>query len=107
MRPVLPGDISAAVRALLSVPPPDRAALARRLVEQAALADSHRRRTGCAHPDFGDGTLMAAALPHATARERAMTDPECLDCMALLLHELSSHGGVGNNDLAAPITTSG
>jgi hypothetical protein len=62
MRPLLPGDLDAAARALWPLPPDRWAAEADRLVRAADLADRHRKRLGRSHPAWGDGSLMAAAL---------------------------------------------
>ncbi|RYG91933.1 hypothetical protein EU803_05640 [Loktanella sp. IMCC34160] len=64
MRPLLPGDLDMAVRALLAVPEPDRPGLARQLLDEAQVADKTCRRLGRAHPAFGDGSLYEAARRH-------------------------------------------
>ncbi len=87
MRPVLPGDVSAAVRALLAVAPEGRAALAQRLVTEAA-ADRYRRRFRRGHPDWGHGTLWAAALAHPVAAEPRLDDRDHLDCQFLVIEAL-------------------
>ncbi len=88
MRPVLPGDVSAAARALLPVPPHARAAQARRLIDEASAADTHSRRTGRAHGRWGNGTLMAAAHGHPMGREVRFDDPDYLDCQLAILTAL-------------------
>jgi len=62
MRPVLHTDLITAASALLTVPRGQRWRAARDLVMQADAADRYRQRTGKAHADWGNGTLMAAAL---------------------------------------------
>ncbi|MBN7785262.1 hypothetical protein JYP51_10045 [Ponticoccus gilvus] len=88
MRPVLPGDVSAAARALLAVAPEGRAALAQRLLTEAAAADRYRRRFRRAHPDWGNGTLRAAALAHPVAAEPRLDDRDHLDCQFLVIEAL-------------------
>ncbi|WGW02523.1 DUF7742 family protein [Tropicibacter oceani] len=89
MRPVLPGDVSAAARALLAVPASARGGLARRLVLQADAADRYRRRLGKAHPFWGNGTLMAAALGRGAARdEPRLDDPDYAECFIAVLNAL-------------------
>lgn len=89
MRPVLTGDVSAAARALLSVPQAARAALAERLVAQAEAADRYRKRLGKAHPFWGNGTLMAAALGRGSLPpERRMDDRDYAECFVLVLETL-------------------
>lgn len=62
MRPLLPGDLDCAVAVVMAQPPETRARVAARLLEQADLADRYRKRLGRAHPVFGTGSLMSAAL---------------------------------------------
>lgn len=88
MRPVLPGDVSAAARALLAAAPVARAALARRMVAEAEAADCYRRRFRKAHPDWGNGTLRAAALARPLAREGRLDDPEHLECQFIVIETL-------------------
>lgn len=88
MRPLLPGDISAAARALLPVPPEARAMLASRLIAEAEAADAYRQRHGRVHATWGDGTLMAAALARPTGRETGSED--YLDCQFIVIQALLS-----------------
>ena len=62
MRPILPGDLDCAVAVVLAQPPARRAAVAAHLLAQADIADRYRKRFGRAHPAFGTGSLMSAAL---------------------------------------------
>jgi hypothetical protein len=64
MRPILPGCLDRAVAALLAVPPAARPRLAAAIVTEARAADAWRKRQGRAHPLWGDGSLMSAALRH-------------------------------------------
>lgn len=88
MKPVLPGDVSAAARMLLTVPPHARTKGAERLIDEARAADVHCRRTGRAHPRWGNGTLMAAAHGHPMGQEVCFDDPDYLDCQLAILHAL-------------------
>ncbi|WP_425101189.1 hypothetical protein [Tropicibacter sp. S64] len=89
MRPVLHGDVSAAARVLLMVPACAREALARRLVTQAEAADRYRKRLGKAHPFWGNGTLMAAALGWGRLPpERRLDDPDFAECFVAVLEAL-------------------
>ncbi|KAA8614017.1 DUF7742 family protein [Salipiger aestuarii] len=85
MRPVLHGDLVAGARALLCVPRGLRWRAARDLVAQADAADRYRRRLCRIHPDWGNGTLMAAALGRPHAPERRLDDPDYADCLILVL----------------------
>ncbi len=89
MRPVLSGDVSAAARALLTVPASARGSLAKRLVILAEAADQYRRKLGKAHPFWGNGTLMAAALGRCPLpAERRMDDPDYAECFVTVLEAL-------------------
>ncbi len=95
MRRVLHGDVTAAARALLAVAPEARGALLARLFAEAEAADAHRRATGLAHPDFGTGSLMSAALAHPVAREPWLDDPAYAACMARVFGALAARAGQG------------
>ena len=101
MRPVLHGDLVAAARALRAVPGADRAALMRRMLAQAGWADAYRRALGRAHPEWGDGSLMAAAARFPQAREPFLSDAEWLDCLwvavSALLARARNHAGRRKN----------
>ncbi|MCI2398641.1 hypothetical protein [Aliiroseovarius subalbicans] len=88
MRPVLPGDVAAAGCALLHAKTAARAGLMRRMLAEAEAADSYRRKTGCAHPVWGNGSLMAVAMARPRAREPFLDDPEYCACMALVFDAL-------------------
>ena len=88
MRRVLYGDVRAAARALLAASPDARDALLTRLFAEAEVADSHRLATGSAHPFYGTGSLMSAALAHAVAREPYLDDPAYAACMAEVFEAL-------------------
>lgn len=101
MRPVLPGDVSAAARALLAVPPAERLDLARRLLLEADAADRYRRRFRRAHALWGNGTLRAAALARRLAPEPCGDDPDHLECQFLLIEALLARA-LARPDAAAP-----
>ena len=85
MQPLVIGDVLAAARALLAVPPGRRAALCLRLYAEAERADAHRRRTGRPHPRWGDGSLMGAALRRRPPGEPALSDPAFRACLVAVL----------------------
>lgn len=89
MRPVLHGDVSAAARALLAVPQPDRGALCVRMIHEAELADRHLERTGKLHPVYGNGSLMAVARNRALANEPGFDDLQYCRCFKMVLHLLA------------------
>jgi hypothetical protein len=86
-------DVLALVRAIAA---PGRRAEAleeeaRRIVERAGLARRHRAATGQAHPDFGDGSLSAAAglLRRSTPHRARLTTWALLRAGAAVCHVLS------------------
>jgi len=95
VRRVLHGDVRAAARALLAVAPEARDGLLLRLFAEAEAADAHRLATGRAHPLFGTGSLMSAALGHRVAREPYLDDPAYADCMARVFDALVARAGQG------------
>jgi hypothetical protein len=88
MRPVLHGDVAVAGRVLLAAPPPARAALLARMLREADLADAWRQTTGRAHPVWGGGSLMAAAMARPRAPEPFLDDPDYAACLALVFEAL-------------------
>lgn len=62
MKPLIYNDVLAAVSVVAGVAPEARASLAADLIRQADLADAYRQAHCAAHPVFGDGSLMTAAL---------------------------------------------
>ncbi|SDW28694.1 hypothetical protein SAMN05444358_101413 [Ruegeria halocynthiae] len=88
MRPILHGDISAAARALLVAPPPERDLLSARMIAEAELADQHVARTGRLHPVYGNGSLMAAARCRPLADEPNFDDPQYCQCFEMVLRKL-------------------
>lgn len=92
MRTVLPGDLRAAACALLPLPLAARDAALARIVARAEAADRYRKRFGRAHPDWGDGTLAAAA--GRVAAEPFAADPGYLDATLRVLHLLAARRGI-------------
>ncbi|MFL4471499.1 hypothetical protein ACERZ8_17050 [Tateyamaria armeniaca] len=92
MRPVLASDLLCAGRAVLAVAPESRVAMARRLVAAAEIADAVRQSSGARHPEFGDGTLAAAARHAGMADERTICDPDFAHALILLLLALVYRG---------------
>ena len=64
MSPVIYNDVLAAVSVVAGHPPECRATVATALIREADLADAYRQAQGAAHPVFGDGSLVTAALRH-------------------------------------------
>ena len=95
MRPVLPGDLDAATRLLLTLPPGARAGRAAALVAQADTADRWRKRTGRAHPRWGDGSLMAAARLAARPAPVWRCDAAYCAALAAVLRALADRRSAG------------
>lgn len=92
-RPVLPGDIASAARALLHVPEAKRARLCACLFAGAARACAHLEQGMGLHPRWGDGTLSAAARRFPLADEPPLDDVEYLACTIRVLRAV--HGRIG------------
>lgn len=88
MRPLLHGDVSAAARVLLTLPPHSRDGYCRRLIAEAEAADRHVLKTGRLHPLFGNGSLMAAARTRPLADEPGFDDPDYCMCFETVLRHL-------------------
>ena len=88
MRRVLHGDVVAAACALLAAPGPARPELIRHLIAEAELADAYRLKTGRAHPVWGSGSLMAAAMARPRAREPYLDDPDYAACLVEVFEAL-------------------
>lgn len=64
MTPVIYNDVLAVVSVLSAAPPERHAEMIMALIREADQAELYRRRYRSAHPVFGDGSLMGAALRH-------------------------------------------
>ena len=92
-RPVLPGDVSTAARAHLTVPAAQRDALCRRFFDGAAEACCRVEREGRLHPIWGNGSLDSAARRYPLADELTLDDPEYLHCIIRVLQEILRRTG--------------
>lgn len=88
MRPVLHGDVSAAARALLAVPPTARLSLCTRMLAEAELAHQHVSAKGRLHPVHGNGSLMAVARNRRLADEPGFDDLQYCQCFEMVLQQL-------------------
>lgn len=95
MRPVLPGDLDAAVRCLICADPPSRAGLARELVARADVADRFRKHVGRAHARFGDGSLMAAARLSGPQGAAWRCDALYCACLVLVVEAIEGKRAIG------------
>ena len=97
MRPVTLADIEAATQAVMAAGEEARQTFAATLLSQARRADRYRRKSGRAHPRFGDGTLLSAALCHPRAARPACFDAGWLDALAHVLRALAQSDGHHGN----------
>ncbi|MCL3883721.1 hypothetical protein [Marivita sp. GX14005] len=88
MRPVIYNDVLAAVSFAASIPPDGRKAAIARIIADAEAAARYRMRSGAAHPVFGDGCLMAAALRHGRRGSTSFACPDALDAWLCVLGAL-------------------
>ncbi|PID37123.1 MAG: hypothetical protein CR993_01655 [Rhodobacterales bacterium] len=96
MRPVAHGDLVAAALALMPVPPAARPRLLDRMILEAEAADHHRLTTGKAHPLWGTGSLMAAAMARPRPPEPALENPDYAICLVTVLERLIARARGGS-----------
>ena len=82
------GDVVAVARVLYALPDVSRPGALKRLMCKAGWADAFRRRTGRAHPVWGDGSLMTAALAATPPPEPKLDDPVYCACLAMVFEGL-------------------
>ncbi len=82
MRALHLSDLNLGARTLLRARETDRAQFIKTLLEQAHTADKYRKRTGRAHPEFGNGTLSDACGAHARLPMPDRCDPQYLRCLS-------------------------
>ncbi|MGP9790113.1 DUF7742 family protein [Roseinatronobacter sp. NSM] len=85
MREVTHGDLCAAARVLTGHARGQWPQLMAAMLETAHHGDCIRKRLGRVHPQFGNGTLMAAALARAPAGDMRPSDPRYLDALACVI----------------------
>ncbi|MCV2880990.1 hypothetical protein [Actibacterium sp. XHP0104] len=88
MRPVLHGDVVSAARALMGLPEAARRAAFQGMLVRASAADAYRKRFGKAHPEWGNGSLMAVALPGVKGPEPFLDAPDYCRCLSLVFDML-------------------
>ena len=85
MRPILVSDVTSVARALLHVQPDHRPVLVDRIFQDADFGDRYTRRFKRVHPNFGDGTLAAAARKRRLADEPTFDDVQYGLCLKLVI----------------------
>lgn len=88
-------DAVAAARVLLCHPRDRRPWVLHRMLAEAVTASEWRRQTGRVHPQWGDGSLMSAALRRPAANEPSLDDPAWCRLMAYVYLALA-HGALGS-----------
>lgn len=88
MRRCLPGDLFEA--AALLAASTDPSALIKSLLDQADAAHRYAKRFGRAHPQWGNGSLMARALAETGPRHNPLHSARFLSALALVAGQLAS-----------------
>jgi hypothetical protein len=89
MRPVTLGDLCAAARVLLAHPDRDWPQVMATLLAQADAADHYRLTIGTSQ--YGNGTLMAAALSAAPPSAPAIADQRHLAALETVIRAVRTH----------------
>jgi hypothetical protein len=89
MRPVLHGDAVAAARALFALSAEDRDKAMAVMLSRAEAADCYRRRFARAHPQWGNGSLMAVAMSRRLPPEPPLEDADYCRCLASVFAALA------------------
>lgn len=63
------------------------------MLERAEAADDYRKRFARAHPDWGNGSLMALAMREVLPPEPSYDDPDYCRCLATVLCALANWRG--------------
>ena len=93
--PVLWEDLRSVARALLAHPAPRRRALCRQILYGAHRAARQSAATGRCHPQWGDGSLGAAARRFPLATEPCPGDADYAECLQMAL-DLALSGRKGH-----------
>lgn len=92
MRRPLHGDAISVARVLLGTRPDRRRWVLARLFREADLAHGRVRRKGSAHPVWGDGSLMTAALRRHPRAEPGLDNADYCRCLAMTFEALAIRG---------------
>lgn len=90
MRGPTAAEVILFARVLCTFPRGERLVLARAILAEADLAERHLLATGQAHPQFGDGSLMARSL-RALPVSEPMADRDFLRALAVACIALLGH----------------
>lgn len=89
MRTVLLADLLDVAGVLALLPAADRPACLRGLICNAHSAHKVSKRLGHPHPLWGNGSLGSAASQRPRMREPVGPDPDHLEALALIAHEIA------------------
>jgi hypothetical protein len=85
VKSVVYNDVLAAVAYVASHPKDARETALSSLFEQVRQAEAYTERYHCAHPVFGDGTLVSAALRHGKRGDTSFYSEAGLEAWLLVL----------------------
>lgn len=89
----MPNEILLLARVLVTIPQEKRLVYSRALMCEATIADAHRIRAGNAHPELGDGTLVARLMLENIAPLQFGDDPEFLSSLKIAADAVLQHTG--------------
>ena len=89
MRTPVHADAVSAARVIYGLAPELRAWVLARMLREAGLAADHVRRGKGAHPQWGDGGLMATALRRLPPPEPSLSDNDYCRCLAQVYSALA------------------
>jgi hypothetical protein len=91
MRPVQLADLDMAARVLVLVETGDRSRLAAEMCTKAHVADKYRKRIGRPHPEFGVGSLMAAAASYDKCSRPDACTIAYLECLQVVIGQIAAN----------------
>lgn len=93
MRQIGLTDLYHAARAVQAIPEPARAQACAQLLRQAHAADKYVKRLRKLHPEWGDGSLRAAALARSCEPRLASMTSDFQACLLLVLSAVMQRRG--------------
>ena len=100
MRQLSLSDLYHAARALQRVPHDERHGFCEELFWRAHVADKYVKRLQKLHPQWGDGSLRAAAMPYSCGTLQPQNVRDTWSCMAVILEALRDQSKVGEHSCA-------
>lgn len=93
MRPPTLVELALLARVLTPFSAGDRKRIARQILAEVDAAARHLLKCGRAHPEFGDGSLMARCLALSPIAEPLANDPAFLASLIASCKALRNHSG--------------